>query len=109
MIASATASPAAAPEPIAKFTPSSQTPAASVRHAASPATTIPSAGEVGHRVDAALGDEVRRVLEQLGAADERGDAGVLLEVGDQLLGPPAALREPGRPRTRPIAIVSRFV
>ena len=44
--------PATMPEPIAKFTPSSQMPAARQNAAASPATSRPGAPSVGHHVEA---------------------------------------------------------
>ena len=47
----------------------------------------PVAGHLRHHRQARLGDHVRRVLLDLAAFDERGNAGMDFEVGDDLLGP----------------------
>ncbi len=77
--ASTAASPAAMPLAMAKLTPSSQMPAARHSAAASPATSMPVGGHLRHHRQPGLGDEVRRVLLDLAALDERGDGRVRLE------------------------------
>ena len=108
--ASAAAWPAARPEPMAKLTPSSQMPGGEGQAGRVAGDQQAVGGELGHRVVAALGDQVGGVLLELAPLDERGDRRVGLEVGDELLGPHAWTR-PARSRdtTTPTLTVSRLV
>ena len=78
------ASAAAMPDAMAKFTPraTGRPPGTAPPRRRRRASLCSRAGHPNH-----LGDEVGGVLLQLAAADERGDRRVLLQPGDQLLGP----------------------
>ena len=53
--------------------------------ALSPATMHAVGSELGHRGDAALGNEVTGVLDELGALEHRSDLGTILEVLEHLV------------------------
>ena len=55
----------------------------------------PVGHQLGHGVVAALGDQVGGELLQLAAGHERGDGGVGLQVGDEVLRAPSGRREAG--------------